>query len=165
MVYLCMAWIEQELDRPSLLAGPPGYTTCAWHTVRTALILFDRSGWFARSGPGATSPTCLRCAGLSSAKPPILRGIVPSYRDNLEKSLARRDLVFINNEVTWLLVAYFDILFALNNVPHPGASGCSNRLSACARAARRTCPPRSASSCACRRRRCPPPARARPPGR
>ena len=74
------------------------------------------------SRPGATSPTppALRRA-IISHNLPILRGIVPSYRDNLEKSLARRDLVFINNEVTWLLVAYFDILFALNNVPHPGA--------------------------------------------
>ena len=38
--------------------------------------------------------------------------------------------------MTWLLVACFDILFALNNVPHPGRQAAApNRLSACARAA------------------------------
>ena len=86
------------------------------------MILFDRSGWFARlqAWSDQSYPPALRRA-IISHNLPILRGIVPSYRDNLEKSLARRDLVFINNEVTWLLVAYFDILFALNNVPHPGA--------------------------------------------
>ena len=95
-----MAWIEQELDR--LLRPLPalrGYTTCAWHTVRTALILFDRSGWFARlqAWSDQSYPPALRRA-IISHNLPILRGIVPSYRDNLEKSLARRDLVFINNE-------------------------------------------------------------------
>lgn len=52
---------------------------------------------------------------------PILRAIIPSYRYNVKKSLARRDLVFINNEVIWMLASYFDVLFAFNNVPQPGA--------------------------------------------
>ena len=68
-------------------ADPPGYTTCAWHTVRTALILFDRSGWFARlqAWSDQSYPPALRRA-IISHNLPILRGIVPSYRDNLEKS-------------------------------------------------------------------------------
>ena len=72
--------------------------------------------------------------------------------------------MFINNEVTWLLVAYFDILFALNNVPHPGAKRLLEQVERLYRAARRTLPARSASPAPW-----PPPAmpasRARPPGR
>ena len=118
------------------------------------------------SRPGDESyPPALRRA-IINHNLPILRGIVPSYRDNLEKSLARRDLVFINNEVTWLLVAYFDILFALNNVPHPGAKRLLEQVE-------RLCPRRPPDLPAQVGEllhawpppAMPPPARARPPGR
>ena len=77
MVYPGMARIEQELDRLPRRCRPSGYTTCAWHTVRTALILFDRSGWFARPGPGATAPPPAAPA-IISHNLPILRGSFPA---------------------------------------------------------------------------------------
>ena len=85
--------IEQELDRPlRRCTALRGYTTLLGHTVRTALILFDRSGWFARlrAWSDQSYPPALRRAIIISHNLPTR--IVPSYRDNLEKSLARRDL-------------------------------------------------------------------------
>ena len=52
---------------------------------------------------------------------PVLRDMIPSYRYNVEKSLPRHDLIFINNEITWMLASYFDVLFAVNCVAHPGS--------------------------------------------
>ena len=128
--------------------------------------LFDRSGWFARLQAWSDQSLPARAAPGYHQQPPYSTRDRSSYRDNLEKSLARRDLVFINNEVTWLLVAYFDILFALNNVPHPGAKRLLEQVE-------RLCPrrppdlpaPVRRAPAPGRRRRCPPPARARPPGR
>jgi hypothetical protein len=84
--------------------------------------LFDRTGWYAalKVRTNVPYPEGLRRA-LIAACFPILREIIPSYRYNVEKSLARRDLVFINNEVTWLLANYFEVIFAFNRVAHPGS--------------------------------------------
>jgi hypothetical protein len=123
VVYSSKAWLEEALDRVLRRYEPTGgYTTGAWHTTRTARILFDRSGWFARLQAWSDQPYPpeLRRA-IIAHNFPILRDVIPSYRYNVEKSLPRRDLVFINNEVTWMLAGYFDVLFALNSVPHPGA--------------------------------------------
>ncbi len=123
VVYPGMRATEEALERILVRCEPSGaYTTCEWHSVRTARILFDRSGWFARlqAGCDVPYPPALRRAN-NTYNLPILRDVIPSYRANLEKSLPRRDLVFINNEITWLLAAYFNVLFAINSVPHPGA--------------------------------------------
>ena len=66
-----MAWIEQELDRLLRRCRPSGGTTCAWHTVRTALILFDRSGWFARLQAWSDQSLPARAApGYHQPQPP-----------------------------------------------------------------------------------------------
>jgi len=123
VIYSSQHKIESELNRILVQHKPAGsYSTCAWHSVRSAQILFDRSGWYRRLQTWSDQPypAQLRRAIIEYTFP-ILRDIVPSYRDNIEKSLPRNDLVFIMNEVTWMLASYFDILFAYNEVPHPGA--------------------------------------------
>jgi len=123
VVYPSQRSTEEELDHTLRQHLPSGaYSTCTWHSVRTAHILFDRRGWFGQLQAWSDQPYPpeLRRA-IIDHNFPILRDIIPSYRYNVEKSLPRRDLVFINNEVTWLLACYFDVLFAFNQVPHPGS--------------------------------------------
>ncbi len=115
-VYSSKRWVEETLERSLRRFQPAGgYSTCAWHTMRYAQILFDRSGWFGRLQAWSDQPYPpeLRRA-IIAHNLPVLRAMIPSYRYNVEKSLPRRDLIFINNEITWMLASYFDVLFALN---------------------------------------------------
>lgn len=123
VVFSSKRYAEDGLNRVLRQHKPSGgYTTCLWHSVRTAQILVDRNGWFAslQAWSDQPYPPELRRA-IIDHNFAVLRDIVPSYRQNVEKSLPRGDLVFINNEVMWMLASYFDVLFAVNWVAHPGA--------------------------------------------
>lgn len=115
-------WIEGELAR--VLVGHEaslGYSTCLWHNVLTSRVLYDREGWFVALQEGAKQPypEGLRRAVVAKNHP-ILRNTISSYLRQLEKAVRRRDLVSVNHRVAALLASYFDILFAVNRLPHPG---------------------------------------------
>lgn len=98
-----------------------GYTTCFWHTVRVSKVLFDRTGWFAGLQAKAAQPYP---DGLVQAivnlNYPLLRDVYPSYRAQLLSAMQRQDLMVVNKRVGEFLDSYFDILFAVNRMPHPG---------------------------------------------
>jgi hypothetical protein len=84
-------------------------------------VLFDRKGWFAGLQQRAMQdyPEPLVQA-IIAQNYPVLRQIPPSYLYQIGKAAARGDLVSLNHRTAALLASYFDILFAINRVPHPG---------------------------------------------
>lgn len=120
--YFDATWLEGQLERVILQHQPSlGYTTCFWRTVKQAQPLYDRRGWFAamQQLSQAAYPEALR-HNIIQFNHPVLRNVIPAYLHQIEKAVQRQDVVSVNHRVAALLASYFDILFALNRVLHPG---------------------------------------------
>jgi hypothetical protein len=122
VVYWDPAWIESQLDRVwRQHQASLGYTTCAWYTIRNSRVLFDRRGWLIdlQQQSQRPYPEALRQAVIAKNHA-VLRRVIPSYTHQIEKASRRGDLVSLNHRVAALLASYFDVVFALNRVLHPG---------------------------------------------
>ncbi len=122
VMYRSKAWIEGQLDRVLVRhEASAGYSTCFWYNVLTSHVLYDRDGWYRAIQERARQPYPEPLWRAIIAKNhPILRATISSYLHQLEKATARGDLVSVNHRVAALLASYFDILFAVNRMPHPG---------------------------------------------
>jgi hypothetical protein len=122
LVYFEAAWMENQIHRVlDLHLAGQGYTTCFWHTVRSSICLHDPHGWFAalQQRCQVGYPEALR-SNIIALNHPLLRGVIPAYAHQLEKAVKRQDWVSLNHRLAALLACYFDILFAINRLPHPG---------------------------------------------
>jgi hypothetical protein len=121
-IYFDAGWMEAQVERVLVRhEASLGYTTCFWHTVRGSTMLEDPRGWFAalQERCRVDYPEELR-RNIVAFNHPVLRGVIPAYAHQLEKAVKRRDLVSVNHRLAGLLASYFDIVFAVNRVPHPG---------------------------------------------
>jgi hypothetical protein len=122
VMYRTPAWIEEQLARVLVRhEAAVGYTTSFWSNVLHSEPLFDRSGWYRDLQEIAKRPypEPLRRA-IVAKNYPILRRTISSYLVQIERAVRRSDSVSIQHRVTALLASYFDILFAVNELPHPG---------------------------------------------
>jgi predicted nucleotidyltransferase len=122
VVFWTVGWIGDQIDRTLVRHEAwTGYTTSFWHTVKISRIIYDRNGWFARLQQTANQPyPDALVKAIVETNWPLLRTVFPAYLHQLEKAAARRDLVSLNHRAAALLASYFDILFAVNRLPHPG---------------------------------------------
>ena len=67
-----------------------------------------------------TSVRGRRAAEIIANNLKLLSGMLPSFDTQIKKAEMRDDLVSVNHRVTEFLASYFDILFALNEMTHPG---------------------------------------------
>ena len=115
-------WIEEQLNRVLIQhQASMGYTTCFWRTVKNSRILFDRDDWFAKLQEKSQRlyPPQLKRA-IIAKNHPILRNVIPAYYNQIKKALERNDLISVNHRMAAFFSSYFDILFAINEILHPG---------------------------------------------
>lgn len=122
VIYRTPAWIEEQLDRVLLHhQASLGYSTCLWHNVLRARPLVDPDGWYARLRASADRPypEPLKRA-IVARNHPLLRTAISSYRRQIGLAVRRDDPVSVQHRTAALLASVFDIVFALNELPHPG---------------------------------------------
>lgn len=98
-----------------------GYTTCMWHNLLHSRILYDKGGKLERlqNKYRIPYPEELR-ENIIQKNLRLLRGNLPSYDIQIKKAIARGDMVSVNHRTAAFLESYFDIIFALNKMTHPG---------------------------------------------
>ena len=98
-----------------------GYTTCMWHNLITSKIVLDRNGKLTALQEKYRIPYPRKLKeNIISHNLKLLNGMLPSFDVQIRKAESRGDLVSVNHRVTEFLASYFDILFALNDLTHPG---------------------------------------------
>lgn len=107
VVFDCVAW--------------NGYTTCMWHNLITSKIVFDKDGSLKalQDKYRIPYPKTLK-ENIISNNLKLLNGMLPSFDMQIQKAEKRGDLVSVNHRVAEFLASYFDIIFALNEMTHPG---------------------------------------------
>jgi len=98
-----------------------GYSTCFWANLLSSKILYDANGLAAQLQQrfSVAYPLALQQAIIDKNLPLLLEQI-PAYTHQLAKALKRNDRVSLNHRCSEYLASYFDVLFALNGLPHPG---------------------------------------------
>ncbi|MBS4956083.1 MAG: DUF4037 domain-containing protein [Clostridium sp.] len=122
IVYFNLYWLEDRLK--NILEkhnASIGYSTCFWHNVINALIFFDKRERFKELKEKYTMKYPIELKrNIVSKNYPILKRNFSSYYNQIEKAINRNDIVNLNNRVAAFLDSYFDIIFAINEIPHPG---------------------------------------------
>ena len=115
-------WIAAALQRILVAQEASlGYSTTLWHNVLTAIPLIDGEGWYAELQRTAHCPYPGTLRRRIIAKNfAVLKLSGSSYLDQLRVAVQRTDPVAVNHRTAALLSSYFDVLFAVNHLPHPG---------------------------------------------
>ena len=98
-----------------------GYTTCLWANFINSIILYDKNGKLneLQEKYRITYPYELK-KNIIKKNYPLLKLQMPAYYHQIEKAIKRDDFISINHRIAALLASYFDIIFAINEAPHPG---------------------------------------------
>ena len=97
------------------------YTTCMWHNLLTCKIIYDESGRLAQIKErfNVPYPAKLKQA-IIERQLDLLSDAMPAFSVQIEKAVKRDDYVSVNHRVTEFLASYFDLIFAINELTHPG---------------------------------------------
>lgn len=98
-----------------------GYTTCMWHNLLNCKIIYDKTGRLkaCKERFSVPYPEKLR-ENIISQNMRLLSDNLPSYDGQIKKAVERHDFVSVNHRTSAFLESYFDVIFALNRVTHPG---------------------------------------------
>jgi predicted nucleotidyltransferase len=122
IIYRNLDWIDGLLNKTLIKCEADiGYTTCFWANFINSIILYDKNGDLNKLQEKykIKYPDKLK-QNIIKKNYPLLKLKMPSYYYQIEEALKRDDFISINHRVAALLASYFDIIFAINEMAHPG---------------------------------------------
>lgn len=122
IAYFDINWLKDQLENViDNYNASMGYTTCFWHNVIDATIIYGKNDEFAKLQQKYKVPYPQQLKkNIITKNHPVLRDKFSSYYNQIERAINRKDLINLNNRITRFLESYFDIVFAINELPHPG---------------------------------------------
>lgn len=123
MMYWDMNWFENIVENVWIKHYPSnGYTTCFLYTLNNFKIIYDPNNWLTNlqrkiktEYPKELQNNIIeRNMKLMKNKP------FASYYEQIEKGLKRNDINSVNHRISAFLASYFDVIFAINKLLHPG---------------------------------------------
>jgi len=98
-----------------------GFTTCLWHNILNSTIIYDKDDMFKNVKERFSVPFPEKLKeNIIKRNMALLSDSLVSYDKQISKSVYRKDIININNRVSAFLASYYDIIFAINELPHPG---------------------------------------------
>ena len=98
-----------------------GYTTCFWHNLKNSKVLYDPHKEFHKMQERFSVPFPKELKENIILKNfRLLTGNLPSYDKQILKAFTRGDFVSVNHRIAAFIESYFDIIFAVNELTHPG---------------------------------------------
>ncbi|MBQ8460717.1 DUF4037 domain-containing protein, partial [bacterium] len=99
-----------------------GYTTAFLYTLNNFQIIYDTDNWL------LNLQKSIKTEYPKELKENIIKRNImlmydkpfASYYEQIEKALKRNDIVSVNHRISAFLASYFDVIFAVNELLHPG---------------------------------------------
>lgn len=98
-----------------------GYTTCMWHNLKTCKIIYDRAGRLqaVKKRFDVPYPKQLK-ENIVNRNMSLLSEVMPAYNFQIAKAVERKDLVSVCHRTAAFMESYFDVIWAMNELTHPG---------------------------------------------
>lgn len=122
IIYRDFSSFEEQLEATVFNGNANnGYTTCMWSNLMTSIVLYEKDDVYSKLKERFTIayPSILK-KNIINKNYQLLTGYIPSFDEQIIKAYKRKDMVSVNHRVTEYIAAYFDLVFAANEVLHPG---------------------------------------------
>lgn len=123
IVYADKGWMEDNVKNIWQKHYPSnGYTTCFLFTLKNCEPLYDKDGWLADIKKQLDTPYPQELKENITKRNMMLLKDKPfaSYYDQIKNAIGREDYNSVNHRTAAFMQSYFDIIFANNELLHPG---------------------------------------------
>ena len=123
VMYWNKNWFNQIVENTWIRHYPSnGYTTAFLFTLDNFQIIYDKDNWLTNlqmsiktNYPHELKENIIKRNLMLMKEKPFA-----SYFEQIEKAVKRNDIVSLNHRISAFLASYFDVIFAVNGMFHPG---------------------------------------------
>lgn len=123
VMYWNVNWFESIVENTWFKYYPSnGYTTAFLFTLNNFQIIYDEDNWLKTIQDSIQTkyPNALKQNIIKRNMMLLKDKPFASYYEQIEKAINRNDIVSINHRISAFMASYFDIIFAVNELLHPG---------------------------------------------